>query len=459
MANIKVKDLTDTTTISSDNQLMVLTNDANNTVQNITVENFNQNIISTDADNGITQGADGNLFVDNSDSGVTAGTYQYPQNLVVDAKGKITSVQSGSSANVPIATTSQAGIVKPDGTTITVESDGTISAILRNIGEIVASTIPLTDAGLHLLDGALLSGDGIYAAFVDYIGDLYDSGDYTAIFTTEANWQTAVTTYGVCGKFVYTAASGNDPATVRLPLYNSKIYTGGGKAPVIGNGIALGITDGTTEYGLSQSPNTLNHAYVGTSFSGATVGTTPSVSGIVYPANNLALGVSTDATKSGVIADLANITTSLDGYYYIVVATSTKTDIQVDIDEIATDLNGKADTDLSNTAAKLSDTFFNKITPDYTNGISSSLTANYQTYTCPSAGVVVLGGNISNNGTTNVALIINGVSVGFGYNAGSSAYNTCVNAEFLVSKDDVCQYKSQLSSGGTFTFYPMKGVN
>jgi hypothetical protein len=34
--------------------------------------------------------------------------------------------------------------------------------------------------------------------------------------------------------------------------------------------------------------------------------------------------------------------------YYIVIANSTKTDIQVDIDEIATDLNGKADTDLTN---------------------------------------------------------------------------------------------------------------
>ena len=34
--------------------------------------------------------------------------------------------------------------------------------------------------------------------------------------------------------------------------------------------------------------------------------------------------------------------------YYIVIATSTKTSIEVDIDEIATDLNGKADVDLTN---------------------------------------------------------------------------------------------------------------
>ena len=46
---------------------------------------------------------------------------------------------------------------------------------MRNVGEIVTSTIPLTDAGLHLLDGALLSGDGIYEEFVDYIANLYEN--------------------------------------------------------------------------------------------------------------------------------------------------------------------------------------------------------------------------------------------------------------------------------------------
>ena len=82
----------------------------------------------------------------------------------------------------------------------------------RNIGEIVTSTIPLTDAGLHLLDGALLSY-GSYQAFVDYIADLYDSGDYPDLFDTEADWQASVTTYGVCGKFVYDSINN----TVRLP--------------------------------------------------------------------------------------------------------------------------------------------------------------------------------------------------------------------------------------------------
>ena len=39
---------------------------------------------------------------------------------------------------------------------------------------------------------------------------------------------------------------------------------------------------------------------------------------------------------------------AIKGYLYIVLATSVKTDVQVNIDNIATDLNGKAGTDLSN---------------------------------------------------------------------------------------------------------------
>jgi hypothetical protein len=44
----------------------------------------------------------------------------------------------------------------------------------ERIGQIIPSTIPLTDAGLRLLDGALISGSGSYVAFVDYVADLYN---------------------------------------------------------------------------------------------------------------------------------------------------------------------------------------------------------------------------------------------------------------------------------------------
>ena len=176
---------------------------------------------------------------------------------------------------------------------------------------------------------------------------MYNSGDYTAIFDTEANWQSAVTTYGVCGKFVYDSVN----STVRLPKYSNKIYTKdlASTAGVKGNGMTLGLTDGITNYGLQGSPYNGYKEYLlpKSGSYGSNIGGT-NTSGSEFASYGQLVGVTTDATKSGIIADLSNITISLDGYYYIVVATSTKTDIQVDIDEIATDLNGKADRDLTN---------------------------------------------------------------------------------------------------------------
>ena len=55
----------------------------------------------------------------------------------------------------------------------------------RNIGELIQSTTPLTDAGLHLLDGTLISGSGSYASFVTYIAGLVFS--HSSLFTTEDN--------------------------------------------------------------------------------------------------------------------------------------------------------------------------------------------------------------------------------------------------------------------------------
>lgn len=211
------------------------------------------------------------------------------------------------------------------------------------IGQIISSTLPLTDAGLHLLDGALLAY-GSYSEFIDYMADLYDSGDYTDLFETEADWQTAVTTYGVCGKFVYDSVNN----TVRLPKYSNKIYTKEitSIAPVVGNGKALKFYDGSDTLNLGN-----RRGYDGTAHFGgnsSNIGNGVSSNNGTNTVTSYAVGLVTSASDSGVIAQLSNITTSLDGYYYIVLATTTKTDIQVDIDEIATDLNGKADVDLTN---------------------------------------------------------------------------------------------------------------
>lgn len=216
----------------------------------------------------------------------------------------------------------------------------------RNIGEVVVSTIPLTDAGLHLLDGALVNGSGIYSAFVDYIAGLVT--DYPDLFCTEADWQSEVAATGVCDKYVYDSVNN----TVRLPKYgNQLIYNQSipSTLGVKGNGKSMGITNGTANYGLVSETNNQNLTMLIPQATALNVNVgTSGYSGSLITRNQV-LGLTRNSDVSGIITDTSTIiSNNADVYYYIVIATTTKTDIEVDIDQIATDLNGKADIDLSN---------------------------------------------------------------------------------------------------------------
>ena len=225
-----------------------------------------------------------------------------------------------------------------------------VNSSSRNIGEIIQSTLPLTDAGLHLLDGSLISS-GSYSAFVTYIAGLVSS--YPDLFTTEANWQSSVSTYGVCGKFVYDSVNG----TVRLPKIT---------------GFTEGTIDPTTLGDLTQAGLPNIYTEIATRKFESGVGTVASVTGAgtfnndgypaasnVYTFNN---GTSNyPLQKTTIDASVGNSIygnsstvqpQSIKVLYYVCIATATKTQIEVDIDEIATDLNGKADVDLTNINAQ-----------------------------------------------------------------------------------------------------------
>lgn len=84
---------------------------------------------------------------------------------------------------------------------------------VRNIGEIVTSTLPLVDAGLHLLDGSVIASGGIYDAFVNYIERLWNdtpASSYTMNVTAVGS-PTINTTTGIVSNF--TAANYVYPAT------------------------------------------------------------------------------------------------------------------------------------------------------------------------------------------------------------------------------------------------------
>lgn len=247
----------------------------------------------------------------------------------------------------------------------------------RNVGQYTFASLPLTDAGLHLLDGTRLSGDGIYKGFVDYVADLYTENPNANYFCTETEWQASVLQYGSCGKYVYDSTLN----TVRLPRV-SDIIQCTTDLTALGNLIEAGLPDITGT--LSSNGGGENLSATG-AFKSSTNGTwayahtrneQPAHSDVRFKASdsNPIYGNNTTVQPQ-----------TIQGLVYVVIATSSKTDIQVDIDEIATDLNGKADTDLTNTTNQAKILMSGMGMPSDTY-IDLTLGASGTTYTAPANG-------------------------------------------------------------------------
>lgn len=206
-----------------------------------------------------------------------------------------------------------------------------VSSPSHNIGEIIQSTIPLSDAGLHLLDGSLINGAGSYSAFVTYIAGLVSN--YPDLFITETAWQQAVTDYGVCGKFVYDSTNN----TVRLPKITG-FTEGTTDVTALGDLIEAGLPNITSTRRVIVTSNGNDNGCITNTISQSDPG---------HHSNNYGLSASIiDASRSSSIYGRSNTVQpqAIKVLYYIVIANSVKTNIEVDIDEVMTDLNGKVST-------------------------------------------------------------------------------------------------------------------
>lgn len=123
-----VGQLPDLTQSNNDDEIMVITNDEYNQLKKEKISDFITDLTSTDENNAIVKGTDGKLFTkdfgnasnitegtlpvsvlpdipkdklpeietdDLPDSGITAGTYTYPTDIVVNSKGQVTSITEG----------------------------------------------------------------------------------------------------------------------------------------------------------------------------------------------------------------------------------------------------------------------------------------------------------------------------------------------------------------------------
>ena len=278
----------------------------------------------------------------------------------------------------------------------------------RNVGEIITSTIPLNDSGVHLLDGSVLSGSGIYSDFVSYISNIYSSA--LNYFCTETEWQTSVNTYGVCGKFVYNSTNN----TVRLPKITGFIE-GSIDVNTLGNLTPAGIPN-ITGYinGCSEENQGIGGAFYAN-------GTASGSSGGARDVNAYF-----NASRSSAVYGRSNTVQpqSIKVLYYIVVANSTKTSIQVDIDEIATDLALKADVDLTNVNGSGTSLGAGWAMPSNTTYTNLTLGATGSTYTAPANGFIALSLTSASDGAE---LWLSALSASNEYLACSSSHSNTAN--------------------------------
>jgi len=248
----------------------------------------------------------------------------------------------------------------------------------RGIGETVKSDVPLTDAGLHLKDGALINGSGLYAAFVQKMAKL--STENPDLFTNETTWQNSVSNYGFCNKYVYNSTNN----TIRLPKVKSnerylisyssnnlgfkRIYSDGWceqggyhTNTLTANGIftlTLPIPFLSDSYDFKRTAHWKGTTDLNTIYSSGYSSKT---------ANDVTMyGYSTAQidgywwSAKGYI-DISEYNNNVKGkiYEYVVVATSTKTSAEIELNNIISDIQSKADVDLTN--CNISNTFIQNL--------------------------------------------------------------------------------------------------
>lgn len=272
---------------------------------------------------------------------------------------------------VPAASTTTPGVVKVDGTTVKVK-DGVLSVAADSIsGGIPLFHCAFTD---HILnDPSWLRADTfswqdgtVYASAYEHLVDDIDG----VAASTETISGTTITFYRAADghkivlpdqesnvEAIYAAARVSwyyvlDTANKRFKLPRM-LPINASAASVIGTGMALGLTNGTQTFGANYAHyNTTSYGVTGSLAGyGAAVGTAQSNAAANMPANERAVGVTTDASKSGIIADLSSARTADDGVYkylYFYVGNTVQDQTTVNVGKITETLNGKAERDLSN---------------------------------------------------------------------------------------------------------------
>ena len=226
---------------------------------------------------------------------------------------------------------------------------------LSNINEVGQTVIKnlAAEVGTNLPVGTILpvfcSATYVPEGFLPCDGAEYTKSQFSIFYEewliskklntcTYSEYQSDIDYYGECLKFAVDETN----LKFKVPMKKNEYNILKDEAPVVGNGLSIGFTNGTEEFSLGFAPNYNNWSQAGFVSQVNLPGTG---SQVTYGG---AVGISKDALKSGVIADLSEIKQSLLLRYFVVVATTSINESEMDWSEWASSLQGKLNLDHSN---------------------------------------------------------------------------------------------------------------
>lgn len=250
---------------------------------------------------------------------------------------------------------------------------------LSDMNWLRADTFSWQDGGVyeeaynHLaddIDGKSLSSETVAGITVQFY--LADDGHKICPATEESHVASIYTATGVA--WYYIIDDSNDK--FKLPRVNPDLVKQGyGSTPVVGDGTALGFTSGTNKAILNSHNESLgtNAGWVKSRVNGADTSIGD-------------MGVSTDATKSGLVVGTQSMAFAGKKYLYFYVGNFTQTAIENTAGLNAELFNNKLDINVGNATTTTKTNIVRWLMPDYSSGISVGAINSSNTYTAPDDG-------------------------------------------------------------------------
>lgn len=228
----------------------------------------------------------------------------------------------------------------PDGTSLT----SFLNRIPLPVGSIIVSSSVQHNAGLHLADGSELAIGGSYDAFCQYVINNQANFEITDL----ATYQAELDEYGQCGKYVIT------DTYVKIPKITKGIESANNRAE-LGKSLKAGIPNITGQhYETTSKPYEIktSGAFYQSSEAYSNYGD-HNANSENYPIINFDAARGETKLNGTLQNDVYGKSDTVQPqatkfYFYIVIGTVTKTDIEVDIDNFLTDFANKADKEAGN---------------------------------------------------------------------------------------------------------------